>query len=128
MPEACPPPDSEPGQGVFYRLGEKHLKVGDVPGKGTWRKPYKAKGPNYGRSDVCEAHAFSIFESLNSIQGAREISPWAAGKSLARVEVSPEMGNLLETQSIADSHYEWWSNPYNLIPESVVIDEARELS
>ena len=129
MPEACPPPSSAPTEGVFYRLTEPQLSPGNIPLKGSWRKPYKSRGEYYGRTDVCEAHAFSVFGSLEAIQEARKINPWAAKKSLAKVEILPTMGNVLETASdLADSHHDWWSSPYNLVPESVVIEESKEMS
>lgn len=82
MPDACPPPESAPRGGIFYRLAEPHLSIGSAPAKGSWRKPHKGRGPYYARVEICEAHAFSVFKSLDAIQDARRISPWAAKKSL----------------------------------------------
>lgn len=113
MPGACPPAESGPVEGTFYRLAEPHLSIGSTTAKGSWRKPHKVKGPHFQRVDLCAAHAFSIFKSLEAIQEARKISPWAAKKSLASVDISSDMGNVVETPSdVADTHYDWWSSPY----------------
>ncbi len=70
LPPDCPPDGHQDSEGTYYRLCESRHSVGEVPAKGSWRKPYKVKGPHYGRTDLCEAHAFSIFRDLNVLVAA----------------------------------------------------------
>lgn len=123
LPEGCPPAGHQPAQGTFYRLVDKTLQPGDLTGKGCWRKPYKVKGPKFGKVEECLAHGISLFEDLEVLRVARALNPWAARKAIAEITLEPDMGQTLETSSpIADCHVDWWTTPYDLYPSVPVIE------
>lgn len=127
MPEGCPPEGHEPAKGTFFRLVAKTFQPGDVTDKGCWRKPYKVKGPMFGKIDDCLAHGISLFEDLEVLRAARELNPWAAGKAIAEIALEPDMGRTLETTSdVADGHHDWWTTPYDLHPAVPVIEGCLE--
>jgi hypothetical protein len=124
MPDSCPPVDSAPSAGTFYRLAERRHRKGDATDDDTWAKPHQKPGKNYGKTGVCEMHAISVFKDFDEIQQARGMSPWAGKKPLAEVVVDETMGRLQHRPStLGESHYEWWTNPYNLTPRALVIDD-----
>jgi hypothetical protein len=126
LPEACPPPNSAPTNGTYYRLVEPQYRVGDESGRGSWRKPHKTAGPMRGRTDLCQAHGLSIYGSLEDTQLFRDFSPWAAGKSVAKVILDSDAGPVLATPTAsAPSHHDWWTSPYDLSPTNEVIDDPR---
>lgn len=126
LPAACPPGDSAPASEIFYRLVEPKYVPGDRAERGSWRKPHKLSGPWKGRTEVCEAHALSIYASLDETQTFRDFSPWAASKSVAQVILSEKDGRVLCTpQEMVASHHDWWTDPYDYVPDNVVIDSPR---
>jgi hypothetical protein len=126
LPEACPPDDSAPTSGIFYRLVEPKYIIGDVSERGSWRKPHKTAGPMKGRTDLCQAHGLSIYATIEDTQRFRDFSPWAARKSVAKVIVDTDDGPVLATPTeAAPSHHDWWTNPYDHTPTNEVIDEPR---
>ena len=128
LPADCPPLGHKAADGTFYRLAEKELQPGDKAGKGSWRKPYKVRGPSLGKTDVCGAHALSLFKDLEVLREARALSPWAAGKSIAQTVLTPTMGRVLETPSpFAESHHDWWPNPDDFVPDADVIEAQLEV-
>lgn len=125
LPANCPPDGHADSDGTFYRLCEPRHDVGEPTAKGSWRKPYKMKGPHFGRTDECGAHAYSLFQDLEVLRAARDLNPWAASKAIAEVELTPGMGRILETPSeVAEGHWDWWPTPIDLVPAAVVIEPA----
>lgn len=124
FPDGCPPDDAEPREGDFYVLGEKNLQPGDVPGRMTWQRPYeKPRGEYYQQTDDCNAHSLSVFEDLSDIHRAREFSPFFRQKSIAVVGVTTRDGWFKRVPTVeGDSHHNWWTNPYDLIPNARVIE------
>lgn len=101
-----------PADGTYYRLGDSKHSPGDATCKGCWRKPYKVAGPHFGQTDNCHAHAISLFEDLGALRAARELVPWAAKKSVARITLAPADGRTLKTTSeLAEGHHDWWTTP-----------------
>lgn len=129
FPEGCPPDGHQPAEGTYYRLADARHAIGDLTCKGCWRKPYKVRGPMFGRVDDCHAHAISVFEDLAILRAARELSPWAAKKTIAEIKLMPEMGRTLETESkVAEGHHDWWTTPYELHPSVEVIEGGLEVA
>lgn len=125
LPANCPPDGHQETDGTYFRLCEPRHDVGAVAEKGSWRKPYKLKGPHFGRTDMCEAHAFSIFQDLEVLRTARELNPWAARKAIAQIDLAPGMGRILETPSeVAEGHWDWWPAPIDLVPTAIVVEAA----
>lgn len=101
--------------------------MGDTLEAGSWRKPYKTRGPSQDRHEVCSAHALSLFDNVDRLTEVRKLNPWARTKSVALVELGPGCGKLLETPSdLADGHHDYWPNPLDYYPAGVVVIEAED--
>lgn len=126
-PLHCPPANASARTGTFYRLAAKTLPSGSATTAADWSLPFaNRKGECAGRSDVCECHAFSVFEELDDAVRATELIPPFKGKSIASVAVIPAMGVLMKTPvgagggQVLDSHHDWWPTPSTLIPVATV--------
>jgi hypothetical protein len=128
FPEDCPPSDARAVAGVFYVYAERHLLVDEPTGRMTWQRPYeKRRGDHYGRTDLVEAHGLSVFQELADMHEARRLTPWLRKKSVAAVTISSTSGWLRNSPTPEGaSHHDWWTNPYDLIPEGRVIEEKLE--
>ncbi|MCL2515132.1 MAG: hypothetical protein FWD85_01455 [Microbacteriaceae bacterium] len=129
FPDGCPPGDAESMDGTFYVYAERDLKIDAVPGRMTWQRPYeKRRGEFFGRTDLIEAHALSVFSDIADVRSAREFTPWLRKKSVAEVTITSSDGWLKNSPtSEGKSHHNWWTNPYDLVPASaLVIEEAME--
>ena len=124
LPKDCPPEEAKPKPGTYYRLAEKHHQPGEVAAKGSWLRPYR-RGRWKGRLELCEAHALSVMDDLKDARQFREINPWAGAQALARVEIGPDDGRLLQTpEEDCDSHHDWWTNPADLYPANNIVVEG----
>lgn len=130
FPPDCPPDDAIALGGTFYRLAERGLAVGAPTTEASWLRPYETRnGELYKRVELVEAHALSIFASAEELSRARDITPWMARKSVAEVTLTTLDGHLRHAPSAeGDSHHDWWTNPYDLIPTAVVIEATREVA
>jgi hypothetical protein len=127
LPGECPPKESAPTSGTYYRFVEPQFGAGEQSGRGSWRKPHKTAGPMKGRTDLCGAHGLSIYKSLEETQTFRDFSPWAASKSVAEVIINPDNGVVLHTPTDSvQSHHDWWTEPYDYTPVNMVVDGPRE--
>lgn len=126
LPAGCPPEGNSPAEGVYYRLTAGDLQKGEQPPNSDWVLPVnKKKGDCAGRVDKCSCYAHSVFTSIDVLRRAREFSPWVRKKSIARVELSPSDGVVLETPSeIGEGHHDWWPS-YDGSPISAVVVEAK---
>lgn len=115
-------------EGTFYVYAERNLVPGDATGRMTWQRPYeKRTGDYYERTDLVEAHALSVFGSLDDVHNARTFTPWMRKKSVAEVSITPADGSLENTPTPeGQSHHDWWTEPYDLIPDAVVIEPRLE--
>ena len=127
-PKGCPPDHAEAMDGTFYVYAERNLAIGDATGRMTWQRPYeKRRGDYYEQTDVAEAHGLSVFGDLTDVQAAREITPWLRKKSVAEVTVTSTSGWLFNSPTPeGDSHHDWWTDPYDLIPDGRVIEASTE--
>jgi hypothetical protein len=128
LPAQCPPASATPRAGRFFRLVRSELSVGEQTEKGDWRKPYKnGVGQCAGGHDVCECHAFSVYSNLEDAEQAIALVPPYRPRSIAVVEVNPELGVFEQTPTtgpgglIHDSHHEWWPSPNSLVPNAIVV-------
>jgi hypothetical protein len=102
------------------------LRVGDVPGPASWLRPYETKsGRYYKQPELAAAHGLSIFGSRDEIDQARRLVPNMARKSLAEFRVELHQGKALNTPSAEGaSHHDWWTDPEDLTPVAVVVEET----
>lgn len=125
FPPGCPPDDAQPLPGVFYRLANKDLAVGDPTEESSWLRPYQTHGPHYKQFDATGAHGLSVFADLDDVTRARRLNPWMARKSLAEVTVAEADGSMrLSPTEFSTSHHDWWTEPVELLPEAVVIESG----
>lgn len=109
--------------GTYFRRADPKHQVGESTDAGSWRKPWKVKGPHFGAKGLCGAHGISLFADLAVLKSAREASAWARSKSIAEVDLEPSMGKTLETPSeVAREHHDWWTTPYKMHPAATVIE------
>lgn len=113
--------------GDFFLLGEKNLQPGDQAGRMTFQRPYEKKlGDYFGRTDLVDAHALSVFAERSDLDEARKITSWMRQKSVVRVTVTVDDGHLKNTPTDAgESHHDWWTNPHDLVPVGVAVEAGR---
>ncbi|WP_146086382.1 hypothetical protein [Rathayibacter sp. AY1B8] len=130
FPEGCPPDGAEAMDSTFYRLANRGLGVGDVAGSDSWLRPYETKnGALYKKPEDPEAHGLSLYADLEELGTARDLTPWMARKSVAEVTITPADGWLRNTPiELGESHHDWWTEPFDLIPSALVIEAKREAS
>ena len=90
----------------------------------SWLRPYETRsGKYYKKHDEPEAHGLSVFGDLEDIRSSLAFSNWFAGKSVAEVNIGEEDGHLRNTPTAqGQSHHDWWTNPYDLVPVATVIE------
>lgn len=126
LPEGCPPEGHQPANGRFFRLTNPKHAVGDTTTDRDWRLPlHTPKGQGYQRYDLCAAYAISLFRDLEVLLRAREAVAFARKKSIAEIELAPDMGRTLETESFAETHHDWWPND-GVTPSGTVVESAVE--
>ncbi|MWJ14243.1 hypothetical protein BC477_03030 [Clavibacter michiganensis subsp. michiganensis] len=130
FPPDCPPADAVSMAGTFYRLAVRGLAVNDSTTPACWLRPYETrKGDLYGKEHECAAHGLSLFESKDDLDEARDINPRIAAKPVAAVSITTADGVLKHTPTDASaSHHDWWTEPYDLIPEATIIEAPREVA
>ena len=80
-----------------------------------WKQPH-----------LVEAHALSVFESRDEMNRARDLNPLMGRKSLAEFRIGLDQGRAINTPSAdGDSHHDWWTEPEDLTPDALVIEEKR---
>jgi hypothetical protein len=126
LPGGCPPVGSQSARGTFYRLSRPSAQMGETLTLGDWVLPLNTKTSEaYQRHELCDAYAFSVFSEVADLLQARESVPWARKKSIAQIELMPDMGRTMRTDSeLGSSHHDWWPAGENIVPPSEVI-EAR---
>ena len=116
-------------RGVFYRLAERGLLNGQKPGPNTWLRPYATRNSPL-ENDYAnpEAHGLSLVKSLDDFTNARKAVPRLRKKSVAEVNITEADGLLKHTPSnfVGQSHHDWWTEPFDLLPNAVVVEEGRE--
>jgi hypothetical protein len=119
LPDGCPPAGHQASEGTFYRLAEPRHQPGDKTGLESWVLPVnnpKSKAC-FGQKACCSCFGFSLFGSVEVLHDARKILRWARKKSIARVDLLPSMGRILETHSdVGPTHFDWWPSPSDLVP------------
>ncbi|WP_152650568.1 hypothetical protein [Demequina aurantiaca] len=127
-PSGCPPEGAVPESGSFYRLSAPRHSPGDSTTEDSWVLPLNTrKGPHYGNSSRCGAHAFSLFRDLESLRQARELNAWAARKSIAMVDLDEDHGLVLDTPSeVGDSHCDWWPEPPSRVPDATIVESRHD--
>jgi hypothetical protein len=110
LPKDCPPGDAGAPSGVFFLYARPIHNPGDPLGDDDWVLPWqKPKGAGKGRTDVCQAWAYSLFDDLARMHEMRENEPWTRNKSIAQVELSEADGSILATGSrMGPGHHSWW--------------------
>lgn len=128
FPAGCPPVDSAPKPGNYFRLGRKGLAVGESTTPESWLRPYETRsGKYYKQSADPEAHGLSVFADVEELRSAAAFSPWLAGKPVAEITIGASDGHLRNTPTAqGDSHHDWWTNPYDLVPVGTVIEVLEE--
>ena len=116
--------------GTFYRLAVRGLAVGAATTADCWLRPYEQpRGALEGQSEKPEAHGLSLYASREDLDRARDINPRVARKPVAEVSVTVSDGVLKHTPNAGStSHHDWWTEPYDLIPEAVIIEAPREVA
>ena len=125
LPEGCPPDGHEAAVGTFYRLAEPHHQPGEKTGPESWVLPvnFPKSKQCFGQVDRCGCYGHSLFGDVQVLHDARQILRWARKKSIARVELQPTMGRILETHSdVGPTHFDWWPTPLDLVPDAEVIE------
>ncbi len=110
--------------GVYYRLANRRHEVGDLTEHDSWLRPYETKsGALYGRPELCDAHGLSLFADLGDLSEARDIVPQMRRKPVASVQIHHRNGVLKHSPLTGhgDSHHDWWTDPFDLIPQAEVI-------
>ena len=103
FPENCPPSESQPADGVFYRYVNKNTI--------TARDFVSHLERNLAQSydDICIAAGLSVYKDINDAKRLAQRVPAFRKKKLAKGNLTPEMGNSLPTPSqTAKSHHTWW--------------------
>lgn len=128
FPEGCPPDDAVSKEGTYYRLARRGLTVGEATTPDCWLRPYETrKGELFGQVDNVVAHALSLFATRQDLDNARDLNPRVAGKPVAALTIGPSDGVLKHTPTDESaSHHDWWTNPFDLVPEAVIVEEPRE--
>jgi hypothetical protein len=95
----------------------------------SWQRPYERKNGDYwGRDELCEAHALSVFANKDDLDRARGFTPWMRQKSVAQIAITESDGSLKNTPTPeGDSHHDWWTSPYDYIPQAVVVEARIEV-
>lgn len=127
LPDDCPPVGHLPAEGTFYRLSRPSAKLGETLVSTDWVLPVDTKKSDcYQNYGVCECYAFSIFAELEHLLEARKFVGWAKKKSIARLDLTPDMGVVLKTPSdVGESHHDWWPTEGHEAPPAVVVEEQR---
>lgn len=110
LPKDCPPADAGVPSGVFFLYARPIHKPGDPLGDADWVLPWqRRKGDAVGRTDLCQAWAYSLFDDLARMHQMRENEPWTRYKSIAQVQLSEADGSILATSSrMGPGHHSWW--------------------
>lgn len=91
----------------------------------------ESPGRYAGKPYLPEAHGLSLFADADDMEIARDFVPLMARKPVAAVEIDAGDGVLRSTpmadQRYGKSHHDWWTNPYDLIPEAIVVVARREV-
>ena len=130
FPRECPPDDATPIAGRYYRLAVRGLAVGSSTDDRCWLRPYETRnGELVGQVDNPEAHGLSLFASRDDLDHARDLNPRVAQKPVAEVTIGASDGVLKHTPTFeSTSHHDWWTEPFDLIPEPVIIEAPREVA
>lgn len=123
FPPNCPPTDASPKPGGYYRLGGRKHNVGDDTDASDWLRPYETRGcPCFRHPELPEAHGLSLFADFDDVLMAGKLSPWIGRKSVAQIEIGSSDGDLILSPTDAgESHHDWWTNPYDLLPSGLVV-------
>ncbi len=128
FPPDCPPDDAAPKPGTYYRLAPKGMEVEQPTTDRVWLRPYETpRSALQGRADLADAHGLSVFADLEDLRSAAKFTPWLRGKSVAAVNITASDGYLRTSPAAeGNSHNDWWTDPYDLIPDAVIIEILRE--
>ena len=126
LPDECPPSAARPSGGVFYLYARPSLKLGERLAPTDWVYPWKKhRSEVKGRTDMCEAWAFSLWSSADTLREIREREPWTRAKSIAQLELSAQDGVIMASRSpMGDGHHDWWPPAGQTDHGGSVIEEA----
>ena len=71
LPPNCPPEGHDEPDGEYYRYAPGHLGVGDDLPDEDWVLPVNKRGPHFGHTDDCAAHALRLAEPGLSTEPSR---------------------------------------------------------
>lgn len=126
LPDECPPSGAHPSSGAFYLYARPSLKVGDRLAPGDWVYPWKKpKSEVKGRTELCEAWAFSVWDSADTLRKIRDREPWTRAKSIAELQLSEADGVMVASRSpMGEGHNDWWPPAGESDHGGIVIEEA----
>jgi hypothetical protein len=106
------------------------LAVGSATSDDCWLRPYEQRsGELFRQVDNPEAHGLSLYSSRDDLNHARDINPRVRRKPVAEVTITATDGVLRHTpNSESTSHHDWWTEPFDLIPEAVIVEAPREVA
>ncbi|MCE4026964.1 hypothetical protein LXM50_13375 [Microbacterium sp. Au-Mic1] len=130
FPPGCPPDDADPKPGTYFRLAPKGMAVGDATSEACWRRPYETpKGRLEGQGDTPEAHGLSLFADIEDVRAATRFTPWFRGKSVAEITIGALDGSLRHSPTPqGESHHDWWTKPYDFLPQGVIVEVLEEVA
>jgi hypothetical protein len=122
LPSECPPVGAQRVEAEYLRFVSPKLKVGDSTGPEDWVVPHlQPKSPCFGHAEDCENHAHSLLADERDVEKARQLIPAFRKKRIATVLLTRSMGVVEhDPQPIGDSHHNWWPEPSDLVPDSIV--------
>ena len=102
--ENCPPESSKPANVTVYRFTDgRHIRDRDF-----YSYAELGRHPQNTNRSECELCGLSVYTKLDDIKRMKINSPALRRKRIMRGDLSPDMGKILHTPSMNDSHHTWW--------------------
>lgn len=114
-PDNCPDPKSSSRQLVVYRFVEEG-EIGEQPLEEYFR-PISVMNPakRFKGKKLCESCGLSVHSSLDGIREAKRVYPRFKTSKIAKGDITPESGKILETPSnVSKTHLTWW------VPDGII--------
>jgi len=113
LPEQCPPKESNPPEGKFFRLIH-----GEIPAsEDFFSKRFENPEMEFPNIPECIARAVSTFDDVKECLKLKKL-PRHKNKFVAELSLTPADGLVLKTFS--KNHYSWWRSD-DFIPEDVTV-------
>jgi hypothetical protein len=115
--DGCPPEQSVPCDGIFYRITQTNPPTDDDYVANFWKKPSYAQSQiNTGKTTLCEAKGLSVFPDLASVNSLMQNVP-NLGRFVVEMNLKPRHGKALQRKRTSSHRTFWPVNSFD--PESI---------